>query len=945
MSILKLDPALLDSFKKAPDPVEAQLQFETYCEKFHKETGQDFTHPQSTLLANLFGRTGFLVRRLICNPHLGPQLLNSNFLHAAKSLKVMQSEFHDRLCSVSTWELSAFKDVLRQFKYEEYLRITARDLNNLGTTQELLEELSSVATCALAFALKAAEQFAKGGDFIPTQSNEAAFVVLGMGKLGGNELNYSSDVDLIFLHRSAPKAENEKLRKWRLKTAKLLIKIMSELTREGFVARMDMRLRPGGEQSPLFCSVDAAEYYYAAKGLLWERQALIKVSAIAGDFEAGKDFLNRVTPFVYQRFLDEPMVAEIQNVKERIEQEHLKEDHLNVKLGVGGIREIEFFVQTFQLLYGGRHKELRSTNTLETLAALKQMGLVQAEDAQTLKKSYLFLRTLEHRIQLQEEQQTHTIPPNSKQQYVLARLMGFDDEPQEHARRDFISASKGVMMQVRAIFSGLFDQKHLELEAFIRNSSRFKKFSEKEQKLIVKAAQQFTALLGQSEVDRKALEYRFQNLFERIGPRLSIYEHLVAHPSPLQRLLRIAETSGMLWNYLVTHLELIQQLDHSWNEVSYDEAFNLLQSLLAESDYEEDKLDALRQFRNSKTFLQGSAELDGLISYEQARQGLSKLAEVILQSAFLWVQQQMNERYGTPRDEAGNAVKFAILGMGKLGGEELTYQSDLDLIFIYSDRGKTDGTRSIGSQEYYVRLIKRLISSLSTTTRNGYAYKLDTRLRPSGNAGILVTRLDSYLTYHQTSLPWEHQALIKARIVGGDSDPLWRKKLEKSIFNTVYEWTPPADIAKQIQHLRHRKEAELSQESEERRNLKEGRGGLLDIEYLTQYLQLRYGHKFPELQTPRTLEALKALQNYNILTPEQTQTLVHAYKLLRHIENYLRLLYDESTDMLDREQSPQEGIASLLRRQGYAVADVFETIKEMTDQVREVYDSVFAEHS
>ena len=329
--------------------------------------------------------------------------------------------------------------------------------------------------------------------------------------------------------------------------------------------------------------------------------------------------------------------------------------------------------------------------------------------------------------------------------------------------------------------------------------------------------------------------------------------------------------------------------------------------------------------------------MEGVLSYERTRIGLTLLAEVIVQAAFSLSQKWLNQRYGEVQNVLGEPGQFAIIGLGKLGGSELTYFSDLDLIFIHSGEGTTGGVRKIGAQEYWIKLIQRLISCLSTITRTGYAYKLDARLRPSGNAGVLVTPLDIYLKYHEKSQPWEHQALIKGRVIGGSGEAQWFKKVEDGIRSAVYEWIPPEDMNAQIHHFRKRKENELSNENENCLNIKEGKGGLLDIEYLTQALQLKHGGSYPQLQSPKTLEALGKLGALDLLKKEDAQNLQYNYKLLRLIENGLRLIYDDSTDLLDFEKVQTETILQLLKHHGYEVTNLRETVETVTQKVRDIY--------
>ncbi|MED5241120.1 MAG: hypothetical protein VYA66_04210, partial [SAR324 cluster bacterium] len=355
-------------------PETALKQLLDFTEAFQKASGSYFSwdRPNTTAFLYIFGRSNFLAIRLKRNPDLADKLLNSPFLLQKKSLEVMESEILKRIEAKPGLSLMEFKNILRRYKYQEYLRITVRDLAELCTFKETLEELSSIAICTLRAALSRITKYELGinnilpnhinpdenGSFVvdskQIQDSESAevfpFMILGMGKLGGNELNYSSDVDLIFIHdNEALTGDPQEDYKLRIKSAKMLIDVMADFTEDGFLARMDMRLRPGGDRAQLVQSLDEMELYYSASGQLWERQALIKAVPVAGAFQSGKDFMSMITPFVFRSLLDEVVLHDVEKVKKRIEEEHLRESFLNVKLGVGGIREIEFFVQTFQL--------------------------------------------------------------------------------------------------------------------------------------------------------------------------------------------------------------------------------------------------------------------------------------------------------------------------------------------------------------------------------------------------------------------------------------------------------------------------------------------------------------------------------------------------------------------------------------------------------------------
>jgi len=954
-------PNFLPILLTSGTPEIAIEQLIDFSSSFRKKNRIDFCWKcnQSKFLIHIFGRSNFLAHRLKLHPEIADKLIKSPFLLKKKSLENMESELEKRIDKISHFSLDEFKKILRQYKYEEYLRISVRDLAKLCTFRETLEDLSNIAICSLRAALSGiikkelwtknspiTKTMLKKKNFPEKEDNDSIyekfdnifpFTILGMGKLGGHELNYSSDIDLIFVHDNEPITGNkEQDYKIRLKAARILIDVMADVTEDGFLARMDVRLRPGGERSPLVQSLDEMELYYTSRGKLWERQALIKSNPVGGNFKCGEDFVKMIKPFIYRSLLDEEILFDVEKIKNRIEKEHLQESYLNVKLGVGGIREIEFFVQTFQLLYGGLNPELREKSTLEALKVLRKTNLVPKLDIDTLEDAYLFLRKVEHCLQMREEQQTHTLPSDLSKQKEIARNLGYNEFHLEKSLQNFLGDLKDVMGSVRSIFSGLFSREHLEIEAAITNSSRIKNFTSEEKHFIELFSQHLAPLLNESTKNK------FQRLFDSINVKINYYRKFSKHPSLISRLTKIAETSEMLWNYLLNHLDLLEEIDNSKLEFSSTIWKKQLSEKIKKClGNEEEEIDQLRQFKHKITFLLGSAELEGVLSYERTRIGLTMLADIILITAFQLSLRWMKKRYGVVKNSKGNGCKFAIIGLGKLGGSELTYFSDLDLIFIHSGDGNADGFGKICAQEYWVKLIQRLISCLSTMTRTGYAYKLDARLRPSGNAGVLVTPLNAYIKYHENSKPWEHQALIKGRVIGGTGGAKWFKQVETVIKNTVYEWIPPINIDSEINHFRIRKEKEISKESENCRNIKEGNGGLLDIEYLTQLMQLKHGKIYPELQSPETIDVLRKLAELDLLKKEETDSLEYNYKFLRLIENGLRLINDESTDLLDFNNINTETILKILKQHGYMALDLKEAYENVTQNVREIYLKYF----
>ncbi|MDH5559813.1 MAG: hypothetical protein OEY59_03070 [Deltaproteobacteria bacterium] len=924
-------------------PETAVDYFLRFLESYKDKSGVEFdlSGEETEGYLRLFGWSDFLSQRLISTPLLADSVKGNPHLKTPKPKESMLAEMGELFKDLGQINPEQFKKNLRDYKYRELLRISIKDLCGFGSLKNTWRELSFLADCCLWLSLRAAYMIVCGKgqiDFndVPVSEDDFPFVVMGMGKLGGDELNYSSDIDLFFLYQDVADqaGSNADMSKIRQKIARLMIDFMSERTQDGFIQRIDLRLRPGGETSPIFCSLQGAESYYAYDGQLWERQALIKASPVAGNIKWGNEFQEMIRPFIFSRSIDENTLKKAKHIKERIEKEHLKEDHLNVKLGIGGIREIEFFIQCFQLLYGGHKPQLRKTNSIEALKELRGLKILTQSDAELLEEAYCYLRKLEHRLQMAEELQIHTLPKDLKKQESLARSMGYWEEDLDAARRHLIQDIKDWMSKVRSIFSGLFNEDHIKVAASIKNSTKFNKFTPDVEKLIEEVSRQITASIGKKEENRTF--DHFQRLFENIGSKLHYYEYLNKHPSLIQRISRIAETSDFLWNYMLNHLDLLLQLDSSEPLHTKTDWKSQLEEQMSVAKEEEDKIDMLREFKHSKIFLTGSAELDGIIPFEQARQRLTNLAEVVLQKSYLLAKAITADRFG-PIEMKDGFASFAVIAMGKLGGQELTYHSDLDLIFVYNEEGKFINDRFTRIQEYYSKVVQRLITIISAYTRLGFAYKLDTRLRPSGNAGAIVTSLQAYLEYHKTSPPWEHQALIKSRIVAGDQSEGWIDELKLGIEKATYYWDIPDDLQERIQHLRERKEKEIAQETKNKRNLKEGYGGLLDIEFLTQYLQLKHGRDIPEIRGFRTLASLKKMGELGVLPEEISLDLIDGYKFLCRLESYLRLLNDTSTSVIDFDQIDHEKITFLFQRQGKRVEDLVETYQKTTHKIREIY--------
>ncbi|MBI2359057.1 MAG: bifunctional [glutamate--ammonia ligase]-adenylyl-L-tyrosine phosphorylase/[glutamate--ammonia-ligase] adenylyltransferase [Deltaproteobacteria bacterium] len=863
---------------------------------------------------------------------------------------------------------SSFNDfvlALRRHKRREYLRIGARDLLPEISVEETMRELTALADASL----EAACRFCRietERDFgqlrLPIGGGKNRFVILGMGKLGGEELNFSSDIDLIYLYEEeegesegGPKGKKA-AREFFTTLAERLTRALSEVTEEGFVFRTDLRLRPMGRGGPLVQSVASAMLYYESWGQCWERAALIKARPAAGDTELGIRFLKEIEPFIYRRYLDFTTVEELRHMKLRIERELLapSQQERNVKLGRGGIREIEFFTQALQLVNGGYEPRLRERSTAGSLSQLARHGYIPARESRTLGDAYRFLRNVEHKIQMVQEGHTHSIPEKEGEELALARRLGYGRtnragdlklfwrDYRKHTaavRRAFDGLFYGAQKEIASEGSGAWQEiwNDLDDEERIRESLEGLGFSDPQRAyrnlLAVRDGEQFAppsprrlkalralgpALMAEivKSGDPDQTLFNLTEFSHRVGARTGILTLLAENPKTMRLLIRLFANSQFLTDLFIKRPELLDSLirfDLTRLRKPRDEQLAEIRSALAVTDDLEANLNALRRYRVEEFIRIGLHDLGGTLELQEVLSQLSSLADACLEGALRLAAKELERGYGPlPRG------RFAILGMGKLGGRELDYNSDLDLIFVYGapDEARSEGgpASRLDAHEYYVKLGQRLITFLSAPTEEGILYKIDMRLRPSGKSGPLVSSLEAFRDYHRSSSElWERQALIKARWVAGDRGLGAEAERIAEAFAYRSGGLKPEDVG-EIHHLRMRMERELAQEDLSQFNLKQGLGGMVDIEFLAQMLQLSFGFRYPKLRRRATLAALSALQELKILKEREFRLLSQGYLFLRQLDHRLRLERGQSLDVLEREADKLQSIA---RAMGY----------------------------
>ena len=868
---------------------------------------------------------------------------------------------------------------LRAFKYRHLLRIALREITTRNV-RATASEISALAGAAIeaAYRWHRDELIVRYGAPVTSEGDPCGFTVIGMGKLGARELNFSSDIDLIYFYETDLGESSGGLRgaislhEFFVKLGRAIGDSISKNRADGFVFRVDLGLRPEGQYGAVANSLDAAETYYETWGHTWERAAWIKARPVAGDLELGWRLVAALTPFVYRKHLGFRAIEEISAMKQRVTKESERSQPVsgswNLKLGQGGIREIEFFVQALQLVYGGKMPGIRERATVAALENLAFSGVIQPAEQLALHDAYLFYRLVEHQIQLDNERQWHSLPHDPQALDSLARRLGLEEGGSLTAMID--AYRLGVSAIFDSLVPGTDDHKPRYQDLLLdRDTDRAAQLAELgfvDPQRAVRLLQQLTELptspfhLAHRERMRELVESLLQELVaspdpdatllylaefvQTLGPRMRHYEFLENHPNILRLLITLFGNSGFLSKILIRHpdrlFNLAQAGDvyHQRSEADFD---GEIAEILDGADDLESRLVALRRYKNQELLAIGLADLAGKQPTLAINRSLSLLARGILKATVAIAEAEVERRSGTlPQGTA-----LYVYGMGKLGANEMGYNSDLDLIFVYDGDATllTGGDRPLTVHQFYTKVIQRSINFLSTMMSEGRLYAVDTRLRPSGNQGTLVTSLANFVDYHRRHASlWEQQALIKASLVyssGADG-----KDLDEQIATFVYREDRPPDALPQIREMRARIERELAQEDHDFYNIKLGKGGLLDIEFLTQYLQLTHGHVDPAIQTPSTIDALRALADADVISVARSEQLRGAYLFLRQLENRLRIVHDRSVEGFATDARHLEILA---KRLGYhqagqeSAGQRFEKdYRRVRDEVRDAFETL-----
>ena len=924
-----------------PDEENARLTVERF-----REINGKLPAEKEKILRVISSHSRFLGSSIIRNPRALTVLSNEKALRRKKTL----SSHRAPLASIvrNSKDPERFSERLKQYKYTQLSRIIYREILGLCAFRQTMEEISDLAAGMIRAVLDFYRSRIEGGD-------EFEFVVLGMGKLGGRLLNLSSDVDLVYLYRSEDYAEQI------FRLSSLVTRTTSSVTPGGFLYRVDLNLRPGGSRSPVAVSVDAALEHYYHWAETWERAVLLKATPVAGDIELGREFLRELEPVIYRKLLDYESIEDLKDMKVRLEGIRKEND---VKLGRGGIRDIEFFVQATQLMSGGAVKKLRGLmNTLDGLSAMAATGFITEQVREEMEHCYLFLRKVEHSIQLWDELQTHSIPTEESSLARLSRRMGFE------TAEDFRAAYEEITRLVLKNCGNLFSDPGVELEEKGREFWEVADFMaegnvNREEAVSTLGNLGFSAPDDAIEIISSLMNPRRAGLTERgrmlsrkvipaflsniiklsdqdsallnlerfisgLGSRMSVYYLLTENPKIIPMLSRLFSRGGMLTNFLIRHPEYLDSIilkDVTQFYDSKDDMARALGEAVSEEEFFEDKLNALRSFKHIESLKLCFKELSEDLEPVYVGKYLSMVADVVMDSSLELARDSLK---ASPKKKK-LLDNMVVLGLGKLGGREMSYTSDLDIIFIYEG----------DDHELFSKYGQRFISNLSVYTSESFCYKVDVELRPSGKSGALVASLEAFEEYHNSSAQiWERQALVKARAVAGNR--ALGEKVMKVIEDFVYAKELAPDFHKEIHRLRGRVERELANETESRFNLKTGRGGLVDVEFLVQMLQLAHGPANPELRTPNTMEAIGALYGAGLIEIDEVLTLSEGYMFLRKMGNLLSVFNDRTKneitpgdfDRMAPEFGGSGGEGNFLRSE-YA---------RVTKDIREIYNRYFTE--
>lgn len=831
---------------------------------------------------------------------------NRSLVKKYKENELVSSIFKEIIASNNLVELNIN---LRLIRNKEMVRIALRDLLGLAKVVETVRDLSDLAEGIVSGALEwhYQQESTKFGTPIGAESNQPQkMLVIGMGKLGGKELNFSSDIDLIFAYPEKGYAVNLSGKEtsnsqFFIRLGQALNKSLTECTEDGFVYRVDMRLRPFGNTGPLAVSFNELENYYATHGRAWERYALVKARIIAGDITKGQQLFEILRPFVYRKYIDFSSIDSLRDLKQMIHVEVVKKEMFNnLKLGRGGIREIEFIVQSFQLVNGGRDKLLQSTSLLKTLHYCIDKKYLSVQQVAGLEEAYLFLRKVENRLQQWDDQQTHDLPSTDEQQHLLSLSMGFIDYKQFiltlDTYRDFVqqqfdlifleSDKKENLLYEKQNISTVFLEKYgfVDSQQIITTIDGFKNLAIY-RRASKESVERFEQVLPKVIVEISTIENKLETLqrmlllFENILQRSVYLVLLIENKSAIENLILLCSMSQWLTEMLVKNPALFDQLldgDILFEPLDkaqlYQEAMQICTATLAD---DEQFMNKIREWKKSQVFKVAASDVTGHLPIMKVSDYLTWVAEASLNAVAEYSWQFMLSKNGQPAAIKNQQRPLLILGYGKLGGVELGYDSDLDVVFLYHGLKMSDKTTGLNGKKkldntiFFTRMTQKIISLMTTIMPTGKLYEIDTRLRPNGASGLVISDFESFMNYQQNKAwLWEHQALVRARAVVTDEQG--ENKFNQFKHKFIQQKQDLVRLKQQVVDMRLKMRESLDKSNESFFDLKQGEGGIVDIEFIVQYLVLGYANKYPDLaKHSDNISLLEIIKQLNFLEFKQ----------------------------------------------------------------------------
>lgn len=855
-------------------------------------------------------------------------------------------------------DIAAIKKKLVAFKLYEAVRIAWRDLACAAGLEETMADLSHLAQACISAGFDYLYQThcRQWGTPVDANGNFQQIIVLGMGKLGAWELNFSSDIDLIFVYPEdgyttgeSPISNNE----FFTKLCRAFLKLFTPETGTHFY-RVDTRLRPFGDSGPLVMSAAAFEDYYQAQGREWERYAMIKARPVAGSLEAGNAVLKALNPFIYRRYFDYGSFDSFREMKQRIAlQVKSKQLADNIKLGAGGIREIEFFGQLFQLIRGGIEPMLQERSILKVLALLVESETIDSETAEDLKKAYFFLRMVENRIQEYQDRQTHDIPEDPVQRQILALSAGFDrfddfkaelarvqgrvhhhfsqllveakngedDDQSQDLNRIWTTINDPQLLAEADSFAGYEDTDQvLNLLRTLAAHPNTQRLTANGRKKLARLVPALVKKAGRTE-EAGAVLTKLVDLVITIERRTCYLSLLIENKGALDTLVTLASKSPWIISFLSRHPALLDELMNPGSLYAPPKRVALQKEMarrmkhIPKGDLEY-LLEELNIFRQVNTLRVAAADVSGNYPLMKVSDHLTWIAETVLAQVLASSWDIVTGKYGFPEGLAADGVEscgFAVLAYGKVGGLEMGYKSDLDLVFLFrSDPGYTQGTdRSIDTIRFYSNLGQRIIHALTMHTSAGTLYGADMRLRPGGDSGTIVSHIEAFEEYlEDQAWTWEHQALIRARAIAGDPELI--RKFSRIRTRILTRKREPEVLKKEVGEMRERMRKQRLETEPGIFDLKQSPGGIVDIEFLVQYLVLRYSHEYPDVTVwTDNIRLMEGLSLEGLISGEESQTLQEAYVAMRQAMHRLTLQERKQKVLMEDFQDQAEAVARI----------------------------------